>query len=197
MSVSSSAFIVYLGLIKPLTKEIESYKSRTLWFCPKCDIKSVFRNIENNRLDHKSRYLTCYLSSSSGQPYVDQVTLYKLVPFLNRTFWQRYANDISQEIINKAERVIENLSSIIKVKHFITPKDLYDYSFNHRGAVKGWASIPSQNNSKKIPQEKIFKNLYVTGQWSTLESGQGGIAMTSFSGRRAANMILKNIRETR
>ncbi len=194
MLVSSSAFIVYLGLAKPLTKEIEMYKSRTLWFCPKYDTKEVFRNIEKNKFNRNLTYLTGYLSSSGGRSQIDQVTLYTLVPFLNKKFWQRNMSRISHEIICKTEKIIKNISMHTKVSHIITPYDLYSYSLNSGGAVKGWVSIPQYNNSNKIPQGKIFANFYTAGQWSTLESGQGGIAMASLSGRRAARMILRNNR---
>lgn len=192
MSISSSAVIVYVGLQKPLKEEVELYKSRTLWVCPKYNLDTVFCDLENDKLSKKIDYLTCYLSSSDDTSRIDQATIYMLAPFLSKMFWKYRLSGISKEMINEAEYAIKGISTNIKTKYTLTPHDLYSYSFNSDGAITGWASLPSQNKSNRIPQGKIFENLYVAGQWSTLESGQGGIAMASFSGRRVANMILKN-----
>lgn len=191
MSITSSVLIAYLGLKKPIQEEARQYKSRNIWFCPTYNVEKTFYNIENKNYNGEINYFLCFLSSSKDTSSIDQITLYTHVPFMNGEYWQKNTKAISEQLIKKAENVINGISGNIRLKFIITPNDLFNYTFNFNGAIKGWASIPNQNNPKIIPQGKIFSNLYIAGQWSLLEPGQGGIPMTSFSGRRAAKMILK------
>lgn len=193
MLITSSVFIVYLGLKKPLSNKIKKYKSRNIWLAKGCEIEEDFHNLENGKYEiDKPGYLLCSLSSSKEENLINQITIYTLAPFKSKSYWNKNKNILSQNVIESVESIIPNITNNIKTKILVTPIDLYSYTLNFNGAIKGWASIPIQNDSRKIPQGKIFNNLYTAGQWRTLESGQGGIAMASFSGRAAAKAILRN-----
>ncbi|NQT07180.1 MAG: NAD(P)/FAD-dependent oxidoreductase [Candidatus Omnitrophica bacterium] len=194
LSITSSAVIVFLGLNRPVDGCIEKYKSRNIWYCPNYDVIKCYENIENKEQCDNSDYFLCYLSSSSCSNSLNQIAIYRPAPFKDNVFWEKNSKTITEELIIKAGSIFKNLSSNIEHKVTITPTDLYRYTFNCRGAIKGWASIPIQNDPKIIPQRKIFKNLYIGGQWSTMEPGQGGIPMVSFSGRKVAKLILKDSR---
>ena len=68
------------------------------------------------------------------------------------------------------------------------------YTSNREGAFVGWKSDFNQVESGKLPQRTSIKGLYVAGHW--VRSGylpQGGIPSVTFSGRRVASLILKDI----
>ena len=193
MSVTSSVFIIYLGLKKCLSSEVKKYKSKNIWLAEDYKIEENFYNLENGKCEiNKPKYLLCNLSSSQEGSFVDQITIYTLAPFKNESYWSKNKCAISESIIERVGNIIPSIKNNIKTKILVTPIDLYEHTLNFNGAVKGWASTPAQNNPKNIPQGEVFDNLYTAGQWSTLESGQGGIAMASFSGRLAAKAILRN-----
>lgn len=190
MKVTSSAFICYLGLKKPIPKGL--FKSRNVWLCPECDIDRIFGSIERGDFPiNDSSYLLCNISSSKGNQFNDQLTLYVPAPFKNRDYWDRYKERFLERLIQRSSPLINGLEENIRFKDAVSPFELFASTMNFKGAMRGWASIPGQNDTKLVPQGSLFENLFFAGQWATVESGQGGIAMSSFSGRRAAKAVLK------
>lgn len=193
MVESSSVFIVYLGLKSAVPMAGLKYKSRNIWLCKDCDASKVFDAIENEKACDSVSYLLCHISSSrENYSAMDQITLYVPVPFMKSNYWENAKEKFSKRLVEKAESLIPGISGNIEFKHVVTPADLHDRTLNYNGALKGWASIVGQNESKKIPIDEFFNNLYVAGQWSTMESGQGGIAMAAFSGRSVAKSIIRS-----
>lgn len=192
MEGTSSALITYIGLKKPSVEIRQKYRSRNVWFCAKNGMKEVFDNIGKNSFRAGAGYFLCSFSSSSGGEPPDQITVYVPAAFIDMRYWKESRAVVLEEVIKNIEGLIPGVAENIETAFNVTPFDLYDYSFNSGGALKGWASTPEQNHREKIPQGEIFGNLYTAGQWSTLESGQGGIAMASFSGRAAAKTILRH-----
>jgi hypothetical protein len=64
-----------------------------------------------------------------------------------------------------------------------------------KGAIKGWASTISNNLTNLEQQERILRNLFIVGHWSTVESGQGGVAMASALGHRVSKLIIREIKK--
>jgi prolycopene isomerase len=59
---------------------------------------------------------------------------------------------------------------------------------NQRGAIYGWANIPSQVASKRLGRQTPIEGLYLSGHWT--EEGPGSFRAV-LSGLRAADLILR------
>jgi prolycopene isomerase len=89
--------------------------------------------------------------------------------------------------IKKVEQIMPDLSSHIVFKDAATPHTLYKWTLNHKGAAYGWAGIPSQLAITGFTQKTSIENLYLTGHWTTLVQGVGGVA---YLGRDTSKKIL-------
>lgn len=93
--------------------------------------------------------------------------------------------------MSNLDKIIPGLLKDIDFEKVITPIILEKYTLSHKGAIQGWASTVSSNNSELIPQGGILPNLFQVGHWSNLETGSGGITMVAASGRRVSKLILR------
>jgi len=185
LKISSSAFIVYLGL----KKEVDACKARNVWFCTKYDTEEIFSDYAKYSKD--PGYMLINFSSSAKDELTDQVSVCSSAPFMTLRYWEENKESLAQKLIEKTDSLLGNLSRNIDTQLVTTPIDLYDHTLNYRGAMRGWASTPKQSKSRLIPQAALFKNLFLAGQWATHEFGQGSIPATSFSAHRVATTILK------
>ena len=91
--------------------------------------------------------------------------------------------------INYLEKFVPEIQDHIEVIDAATPKTLYRYTLNSKGAAYGWAVTVDQTWSNRLSHTTPFKNLFLTGHWTN--PGPGICAVVS-SGWRVANMILNN-----
>ena len=91
--------------------------------------------------------------------------------------------------INYLEKFVPEIQDHIEVIDAATPKTLYRYTLNSKGAAYGWAVTVDQTWSNRLSHTTPFKNLFLAGHWTN--PGPGICAVVS-SGWRVANMILNN-----
>ena len=103
--------------------------------------------------------------------------------------WVAYKDKMKKHTINYLENFVPEIQNHIEVIDAATPKTLYRYTLNSKGAAYGWAVTVDQTWSNRLSHTTPFKNLFLAGHWTN--PGPGICAVVS-SGWRVANMILNN-----
>ena len=103
--------------------------------------------------------------------------------------WVAYKDKMKKHTINYLENFVPEIQDHIEVIDAATPKTLYRYTLNTKGAAYGWAVTVDQTWSNRLSHTTPFKNLFLAGHWTN--PGPGICAVVS-SGWRVANMILNN-----
>ncbi len=103
--------------------------------------------------------------------------------------WTVYKNKMKEYTINYLENFVPDVRNHVEVIDAATPKTLYRYTYNSKGAAYGWAVTVDQTWFNRLQHTTPFKNLFLTGHWTN--PGPGICAVVS-SGWRVANMILNN-----
>ncbi|MFV1975854.1 MAG: phytoene desaturase family protein [Candidatus Scalindua sp.] len=103
--------------------------------------------------------------------------------------WAAYKDKMKKYTINYLENFVPDIQDHIEVIDAATPKTLYRYTLNSKGAAYGWAVTVDQTWANRLPHTTPFKNLFLAGHWTN--PGPGICAVVS-SGWRVANMILNN-----
>jgi prolycopene isomerase len=174
---SVSGCFVYLGIDGKLDNVPQD---SIMWFMPHYDIDEIYNITMKGEVDNLDWFLT-RLSS-------DTIFLFVNVPFKNEEYWKANKRRLIDVFIKKMEHIIPNLSSNILFKDAATPNTLYKWTLNYKGAAYGWAKTPSQFAVTGLTQTTSIKNLYLTGHWTTLYQGVGGVA---YLGRDTSKKILK------
>jgi prolycopene isomerase len=107
--------------------------------------------------------------------------------------YRKLKEQVADQLIASAENVIPGLSKRIVYKDVATPLTYERYTLNYQGSIMGWLSTPE--NIAWIygwGQRTPIENLYQAGHW-TLPGG--GIPTVIFSGKTAAQLILKDVQE--
>jgi prolycopene isomerase len=95
---------------------------------------------------------------------------------------------LGDRLAQKAERLFPGLKERAFITRVGTPLTMERYTFNHRGALHGWAHTPQQT-AHRDGGNTLYANLFHVGQWV---SPGAGIAPAMLSGKRAAEMILRD-----
>jgi prolycopene isomerase len=178
MEPSLSAFILYLGTDGKLENVC---KDSVVWFMPHYDIDNIYNLTIQGKVDELDWFLA-RLSSN------DSLFMFVNVPFINEAYWQANKKRLIDVYINKMERLIPDLSRHVTFKDAATPMTLNKWTSNHKGAAYGWAKTPSQFAVSGFTQNTGIENFYLTGHWTTLYQGVGGVA---YLGRDTSNKILE------
>jgi len=121
------------------------------------------------------------------------VGLFAIVKYENHVFWSRNRETFGDNLIAQAEKIIPNLKNHIEIKITATPLTCERYTLNHEGAAFGLASTVNQISSSILPPKTSINGLFLTGHWTTIGSGQGGIPKVAFCGRKVAGLILDEL----
>ena len=175
---SLSMFILYLGL-KEGFKELPTEGSNT-WYLPNYDVEKMYISAKKRNIDNLAEFMVHVFSKTSMSVFIN-------AHFGDKEYWDKCKKSFSEGIIKKLEGVMPGLSNYTVYKQIATPHVLYRSTLNYKGAAYGWASMPSQFAESGLSQVTDIKNLYLTGHWTTLAQGVGGVA---YLGRDTANMII-------
>ena len=109
--------------------------------------------------------------------------------------YRKLKEQVADQLIASAEKVIPELSEHIVYKDVATPLTYEQYTLNYQGSIMGWLSTP-ENMAWicKWGQRTPIENLYQAGHWTF---PGGGIPTVIFSGKTATELILKDIQEAR
>ena len=191
---SASLFIVYLGLSKSV-KDMFKYKCG-VWLSLKDDADKFYEKVAiEGKVDSSVSILFCSFPSfyDPNMAPLNKETMHLIIsaPFKNKRYWNENKELLAQKLIEKANLFIPNLKNQIEIMDTATPITLYNYTRNYRGASYGWASTPEQIERYIMPHKTEIQNLYLTGHWTTMGTGQGGIIGVINSGITVSKTILK------
>ncbi len=196
---SVSAFIVYLGLNINLKDKLD--RECDILFFSKNNIENYSRNALDKPLNKNINGIICELSSLHDAKFnsfkKSSMSIAVQVPYKTKEFWDSFRDDFSEKLIEQVENHILGFSfrENIDLKLTATPYTLYEYTSNFRGALFGWASIKNQSSISILPPQTSIKGLYLTGHWCTIGFGQGGISGVALSGRKTAELVLKDMKK--
>ena len=197
MEPSISAFAVYLGLNSDLKKELKD--KCAVWKFFTYDIEKCYGSPELNLQDAKLNYFVCTFPSLHDSTVLPQgkstMGIFICAPFMDKIFWDVNKVRIADKLINAATEIVPSLNDEIEIKIIATPYTFYRYTLNKSGAIYGWASTPSQIDREICPQETYIEGLYLAGHWCTNGLGQGGVSEVAYTGRRAAKLIVKKMKQ--
>ncbi|PIU41664.1 MAG: hypothetical protein COS99_04270 [Candidatus Omnitrophica bacterium CG07_land_8_20_14_0_80_42_15] len=192
MVPSASVFVVYLGLRRSFKNILK--KCCSLWYVPQ-----YLKNYEFNffKLSNISLgYVICVFPSFQDYDMApngkESIYLYISAPFKTATFWEKYKTILSKDLINRASNIIPYLKNSIETMEIATPQTFYKYTYNYRGACRGWAAILSQTKHQLISPQAPIGNLFFSGHWTTSPIGHGGVATVAHMGRCVAKLVYKN-----
>jgi len=182
--ISSSVFLVYLGINKSL-QHIQEFKSNIFLFSKHRSgrVKNAF-NCSNVSIRMPSAWDTSINSNGNNSLICSIGANYK-----SDKYWNiKKRDDVSRRIIKLTERIIPGLSRCIDFKMVASPFTLHRWTNNYHGAAFGWASTPKQFGNPDFSQKTTVSNLYLTGHWANQSSGVG---LAANCGRDTASLILK------
>ncbi|MCQ9206175.1 MAG: NAD(P)/FAD-dependent oxidoreductase [Omnitrophica bacterium] len=180
MVPSLSMFMVYLGFNKDLP--ILPQKGTNTWYLPSYDVNKLYKAAISRNKNNVSEFMIHSFSKRN-------ISIFMNAHFGGKKYWDYCKNKVADRLINKVEKLVPNLSKHIIYKNVITPYALYRVTANYRGAAYGWAGLPSQLAEPGLAQRTCIDNLYLTGHWTSLGQGVGGV---TYLGRDTANLIIKN-----
>jgi len=190
--------MVHLGVNKEL-RDITKYKSN-VWYYPGHNIDDYYAALVNGELALEKGFLFYSIPTMHDSQLLPKgkhsIQAIIGAPFKSRSEWESEGlkEQIAEDVINRIERFIPNLSTWIDVKMIAIPPTLTKYTSNYRGAMYGWASIPSQVG-ERVPDDPFgIKGLFTVGHWSDIPTGHSGVATVVASGRITAKLILKHTR---
>lgn len=193
---SISAFMLHIGTNQIVRKFLGT--SGCVWYHPTYDVDSCYQRWMDGVVDFNEDgfvFMSCPSAHDSDLAPEGKDSLQLIVgaPYKNKTFWESNAHRFADKVIKRAERIIPNLSKYLEINFIATPMTLEKYTMNSQGAMYGWAPIPSQVGRGKLVNELPIDGLSLVGHWSGPPAGTGGIPMAVYSGRTAANKILKKL----
>lgn len=181
MEPSLSMFILYLGMNE--SHSINNVRPNTnVWYLPYFDINKMYNLAVKGDVDNVDCFLFRLLSDSRS------AIMLVFSSFNDAEYWKNNKKRLIDIFIKKIEHIIPDFSSHIIYKDAATPNTLFKWTLNHAGASYGWAGIPSQLAVTGLTQRTDFENLYLTGHWTTLVQGVGGVA---YLGRDTSRKIIK------
>jgi len=187
--LSNPVFAVYLGLKTKL--DVFSKNISNVWYFSDYRIEK-FLNVKEQILKNKLEYLVCVPISLSQEK--STVSLFIYAPYMSKSFWEDHKLSVAKKMVNLADNLLPNLKKYIDIQVTATPITFYRYTLNEQGACMGWLPYFKNVEFAPIAQKTSIKGLYTAGHWYTREYfPHGGIPNASFSGRRAAKLILNDL----
>jgi len=180
MKESVSFFLLYLGLdnkidLKDLKRGFYHTSNNLSFSSSDWFYISVPTEVDPSLAPDNKQIISVVVSSGDNYDDIDD--------------WVAYKDKMKKDTINYLENFVPEIQDHIEVIDAATPKTLYRYTLNSKGAAYGWAVTVDQTWSNRLSHTTPFKNLFLTGHWTN--PGPGICAVVS-SGWRVANMILNN-----
>lgn len=201
MEVWPSAFLVSLGVDMDL--ESMGFGGEVVHYSPAESIEEL------TTTDPRKMSIDIIIQSlrdpSLAPPGKHAASIMALLPYHYMDNWhtkdgkrgeeyRKLKEQVADQLIASAENVIPGLSEHIVYQDVATPLTYERYTLNYQGSIMGWLSTPE--NMAWIygwGQRTPIENLYQAGHWA----GIGGIPTVIFSGKTAADLILKDIQEAK
>jgi prolycopene isomerase len=119
----------------------------------------------------------------------ESIYLLKVVPYKSKEYWEKNKFLLAEKMIDNVKVFIPNLRRYIEHMEIATPHTLYRYTLNQGGASRGWGAGLSTTGLKMLDSISPIKGLFMAGHWAPSPVGNGGIAMSAYSGFQTARQI--------
>jgi len=188
--------MVHLGVKKEL-RGIAKYECN-VWSYPGNHIDEYYGALSRGELAFEKGFLFYSIPSLHDEELLPQgkhsIQAIIGAPFKLRREWEidGLKERIAEQIIQRIERFIPNLSRWIEVQMVAVPPTLVKYTGNYRGAMYGWASTPSQVGNRLSDNSLGVEGLFTVGHWSDIPTGHSGVTTVVASGRTVAKFALKH-----
>lgn len=194
LKISSSAFVVYLGLNKLIKKS--SKIDHVTWLFTSYDIE---KNYNTDRYgEEKIDYIVCHIPAFTESTLAPEnksiVRLMFWVRPTSRNIKDDKKNFLYKKTIRIVKKIMPDIEKNIEIKEIATPSTFNKFTFNYKGSAFGWAATPIQIDRNVFPFFTSVNNLFLVGHWVTLGFGNSGIAQVAFCGKFVAKTILRNPR---
>jgi all-trans-retinol 13,14-reductase len=203
MENSLSSFIVYLGVSDDA--DITKVGDKNVWNYETNDIDAMYDEIFKGRLPDGSNGFFLSIPSQKdpggrrapeGKHAVEIVTLCSAGPFrewfdqplMKRDDrYRQIKEELSNELITRAEKYIPNLSKHVLIQDASTPATNYSYTGSPDGSIYGPATIPRQLGPYRFARKGPLEGLFLCGS----STDGPGIVLCAISGRAAGKLACK------
>lgn len=120
-----------------------------------------------------------------------QCLVFAQAPFKNPNYWKENKREYMLKVLNKAKKVFPRLLESSNFLNASDPATLNRWTMNYNGAGFGWAATPAQFMDADLARDKVVKNLFLCGHWSTVAQGVEGVAIV---GEKVARTILTRLK---
>jgi len=192
LECSTSIFAAYLGLAGIKAEKILIGKSN-VWRCFTYDMRKQIDVTAENVL--KADFPIVMFSSTSlhnENSSKENLSVFTLAPYVSREFWSREKNRMGKKLLEITKLLFNVGDSNLKMIDSASPATFERYTNNYRGSAYGWSPLASKSYGAAIPQKTSIKNLFLAGHWIKTNIWHGGIPGVAFTGRNAAELILKS-----
>ena len=190
MEPSNSFVGVYLGL--DVTPEDLGITDHEVYYNTSFDTDAMYDAMMEGRFDEGLISMTFY--GSLGDDYYAPPGKSVLVLHAYSKFegwptdregygWDK--EDMAEDLISLAEKVVPDLRDHIEVQETITPVTIQEFTMQEGGIPYGWNFTPEQ--WERLPNRTPIDGLYLAGSWTFPSHGVAGAQV---SGHQAARLIM-------
>ncbi len=193
-----SAFMLHLGVKHDIAKEAKYHCN--IWSYRKHHVDEYYSGVMDGQVEYGTdSFLFCSIPTFHDPQLLPEglhsIQAIVAAPFLAKDKWDEHKGPLAEDVMNRLEQFIPGLRGWVEVEYVATPHTLVKYTANHCGAMYGWASIPTQVASKRLPDETPIDGLFTVGHWTGLPSGHSGVPSVVTSGRNVARLVLRWLRK--
>ncbi|MFH1878244.1 MAG: NAD(P)/FAD-dependent oxidoreductase [Candidatus Omnitrophota bacterium] len=195
MEISQSAFVCYFGVDSKIEKAISP--KCTTWYFNTYDMETCYGKPITPACEKLNYAVITYPSAHSGNlGSIDKSTVQILMgaKYDDERNWSSVKHMISRKIIAFVADIIPDINRFIKYTTIATPYDFYRYTYNHAGAMYGWAALQNQIKQSILAHATPIENLFLVGHWVTNGFGQSGIPAVALSGKNVAKIVLSKLK---
>ncbi len=189
LSMSLSAFQVFLGLKKDLVGEL-GVPDTEIFYNTGYDIEADYDAAVRADFTNAGFGLTLYDNLYKGHSPAAKNTL-SILSLQGFGHWEKYASDyfagkkdayraekerLADILIDQVERtLLPGLRKAIEIREAATPLTNMRYTANPRGAIYGWDQTLDNSGPSRFPQRTPVKNLFLSGAWTSPGHGYGAV----------------------
>lgn len=194
-----SAFIVHLGINHDMTQAAR-YHCNIWSYRRDGHVDDYYEGVLRGEIDAgPDTFLFCRVPSLDDRELLPHgrhaIQAIIMAPFLDRARWNVLKDQLAQDVIGRIEQYIPGLRRWIDVQLVATPPTLFKYTWNHQGAMYGWASTCGQIGPERFEEALPVEGLYLVGHWTGRPGGYSGISTVVASGRHVARLVLRALRQ--
>lgn len=188
LRTSPSAFMVFLGLDRPLS-DLCPHPGHILSL-PDETLEPLWRSLESDvLLFSPAGYLYLIVPSrkspAAAPPHGETVCLFVLAPYRDGAFWKANRQRMTDTLLARAESVAPGIMRAARVIESSTPLTIERYTGADQGAIYGWAATVAQGGANRLSPVTPWENFVLAGHWTRPGSG---ISAAAYSGYLAARM---------